>query len=224
MSLELDDVSLGLGGREILSGATLRVERRARLSLQGPSGSGKSTLLRVIAGLERPDAGRVLWDADDLTDVPPERRGFGLVFQDDVLFPHLDVAGNVAFALRIARLPRAAIAERVAELLDLVGLPGYERRAVSTLSGGEAQRVALARTLAPSPRLVLLDEPFGALDVGLRDRLLGDLVAVLEALGQTAILVTHDAAEATRFAPRTRRMADLHRGAAEESHRGRGPG
>lgn len=209
MSLRVDDVSLALGGRPILAGVDLGVATGARLSLQGPSGSGKSTLLRVIAGLERPDAGRIAWDGADLTEVPPERRGFGLVFQDDVLFPHLDVGRNVGFGLRMARRPAAEISTRVSRLLGLVGLPGFERRAVSTLSGGEAQRVALARTLAPAPRLVLLDEPFGALDAELRDRLLDDVVEVLDGLGQTAILVTHDADEATRFAPERVRMADL---------------
>lgn len=209
MSLRVDDVSLTLGGRPILAGVALSVATGARLSLRGPSGSGKSTLLRVIAGLERPDTGRIAWDEADLTEVPPERRGFGLVFQDDVLFPHLDVGRNVAFGLRMARRPAAEICARVSRLLDLVGLPGFERRAVSTLSGGEAQRVALARTLAPAPRLVLLDEPFGALDAELRDRLLDDVVDVLEGLGQTAILVTHDADEATRFAPERVRMVDL---------------
>lgn len=212
MSLRVEGISLALGGRPILENVSLRVGTGTRLSLQGPSGSGKSTLLRVIAGLERPDAGRVAWDDQDLTSVPPERRGFGLVFQDDVLFPHLDAGRNVAFGLRMARRPAAEIGPRVSALLGLVGLAGYERRAVATLSGGEAQRVALARTLAPAPRLVLLDEPFGALDTELRDRLLAEVVDVLDGLGQTAILVTHDTDEAERFASERVRMDDLRAG------------
>ena len=133
------------------------------LALLGPSGSGKSTLLRVIAGLERPDSGRVRIDGVDVTAVPPHRRGVGLVFQDHALFDHLDFAGNVAFGLRMRGDDPAVRADRVHELLALVGLPGYERRTISTLSGGEQQRVALARALAPEPEVLLLDEPLGSL-------------------------------------------------------------
>jgi thiamine transport system ATP-binding protein len=162
----------------------------------GPSGSGKSTLLRAIAGLERPDAGRVLLDGRDLAGVPPHLRGIGLMHQDGVLFPHRDVAGNVEFGLRMAGIPRAERARRTAALLELVGLAGFERRSTGTLSGGERQRVALARALAPEPRVLLLDEPLGSLDRPLRDRLAGELVALADRLELTLVHVTHDADEA----------------------------
>ena len=149
-----------------------------------------------------PDRGRVLWDGEDLTGVPPHRRRFGLVFQDALLFPHLDVAGNLAYGLRVAGVSRTAAAARVAELLELVDLPGYGRRDVTTLSGGEARRVALARALAPAPRLLLLDEPFGALDRELRERLGDDVRRLLRSLGIPALHVTHDETEAARVADR----------------------
>ena len=166
------------------------------------SGCGKSTLLRVIAGLLVPTHGTVAIDGFDMSTQAPHRRGVGLVFQDDVLFPHLDVHDNVAYGLRATRVARRAIGPRVAELLALVGLPGFERRDVVTLSGGEAQRVALARALAPRPRVLLLDEPFGALDPDLHDRLVGDVRAVLRTLGTTAVHVTHDRVEAATMADR----------------------
>jgi thiamine transport system ATP-binding protein len=170
------------------------------LALLGPSGCGKSTLLRAVAGLEPTGGGTIRWDDTDLADVPVHRRGFGLVFQDGQLFPHRDVAGNVAFGLRMRRMTGRA--ERVAELLDLVGLAGYERRKVTELSGGEAQRVALARALAPRPRLLLLDEPLSALDRALREQLAMDLAGLLRVAGATALVVTHDHDEAFTLADR----------------------
>ena len=172
------------------------------LALLGPSGCGKSTLLRAVAGLEPPVAGTLRWDDTDLADVPVHRRGFGLVFQDGQLFPHRDVAGNVAFGLRMRHAPAAERRSRVAELLDLVGLAGYERRKVTELSGGEQQRVALARALAPRPRLLLLDEPLSALDRALREQLAMDLAGVLRVAGATALVVTHDHDEAFTLADR----------------------
>ena len=166
------------------------------MTVLGPSGSGKTTLLRVIAGLQRPDAGRVLLDGRDLEGIPPHRRGIGLVFQDHALFPHRDVSGNVSFGLRMRGDPPEAVAARTAEVLDLVGLAGFEHRSIGTLSGGEQQRVALARALAPEPRVLLLDEPLGSLDRRLRDRLLDDLARVFDELGLTAVYVTHDQTEA----------------------------
>lgn len=193
------------GGVTAVAGVDLEVARGEVLALLGPSGCGKSSLLRAVAGLEPPTAGRLAWDGLDLAPVPVHRRGFGLVFQDGQLFPHRDVAGNVAYGLR--DLDRAARAARVAELLDLVGLPGYGTRPVATLSGGERQRVALARSLAPRPRLLLLDEPLSALDRSLRERLAEDLRRVLTATGTTALFVTHDQDEAFTVADRVAVMS-----------------
>ena len=179
-----------------LDRVSLEVAAGETVTVLGPSGSGKSTLLRVVAGLLRPDSGRVLLEGDDLSAVPAHRRGIGLVFQDHALFQHRDVWGNVAFGLRMRGDPRGDIERRVRECLELVGLEGYERRSVVTLSGGEQQRVALARALAPEPRVLLLDEPLGSLDRRLRDRLLEDLTAIFDRLDVTALHVTHDRAEA----------------------------
>ncbi|WP_083648795.1 ABC transporter ATP-binding protein [Cellulosimicrobium sp. CUA-896] len=170
------------------------------LALLGPSGCGKSSLLRAVAGLEPVASGTVAFVGHDLAGVPVHRRGFGLMFQEGQLFPHRDVAGNVAYGL--AGRPRAERDARVRELLDVVGLAGYEHRPVATLSGGERQRVALARSLAPRPRLLLLDEPLSALDRGLRERLAQDLRDALRATGTTAVFVTHDHDEAFTVADR----------------------
>jgi thiamine transport system ATP-binding protein len=194
--LEVEDISVSFGASHALAGATFTAGDAQTLALLGPSGCGKTTLLRVVAGLQAPDAGRVLLDGADLAGAPAHRRGVGLMFQDQALFPHRDVAGNVAFGLRMAGLPRQQIAQRVRELLELVGLPGTERRAVQTLSGGEQQRVALARALAPEPSVLLLDEPLGALDAPLRERLLADLRTLFRRLGLTVVYVTHDVGEA----------------------------
>lgn len=172
------------------------------LALLGPSGSGKSSLLRAVAGLEPVSSGSVRWDGEDLAGVPVHRRGFGLMFQDGQLFPHRDVARNVAFGLEMAGVPRAEQRTRVEELLELVGLAGFGRREVVTLSGGERQRVALARSLAPRPRLLLLDEPLSALDRALREHLATEVRAALLATGTTAVFVTHDHDEAFAVADR----------------------
>lgn len=194
--LEISAVTVTYDGAPAVSGVTLEVPDGEVLALLGPSGCGKSTLLRAIAGLEPTAGGSIRWDGADLAGVPVHRRGFGLMFQDGVLFPHRDVAGNIAYGLQRAGLDRPQVAARVSELLELVGLPGYARRRVATLSGGEAQRVALARALAPRPRLLLLDEPLAALDQSLRERLLSDLRDVLTTTGTTAVFVTHDQHEA----------------------------
>jgi thiamine transport system ATP-binding protein len=194
--LRVDDVSVRFGESDALAGVSLEVAEGEVVSVLGPSGSGKSTLLRVIAGLQRPDSGRVLLGGRDLARTPPHERGIGLVFQDRALFHHRDVFGNVAFGLRMRGDEPERIESRVRELLELVGLAGFERRSVATLSGGEQQRVALARALAPEPRVLLLDEPLGSLDRRLRDRLLEDLRRTFESLEVTALYVTHDQAEA----------------------------
>ena len=180
----------------------LRVDDGEVVCVLGPSGSGKSTLLRAIAGLEPPAAGVVAWDGVDLRDTPPHRRRFGLMFQDHALFPHRDVAGNGAFGLRMQGVPAAAARARTAELLALVGLPGTEDRSVRALSGGEQQRVALARALAPDPRLLMLDEPLGALDRALREHLVDELRAIFGRRDRAVLLVTHDHEEAFALADR----------------------
>jgi thiamine transport system ATP-binding protein len=185
-----------------VDGVSVDVAKGEVVAILGPSGSGKSTLLRAVAGLAQPESGSIEADGVDLAGVAPDRRGVGLMFQAPTLFPNRDVAGNVGFGLRMQRRPAAAIEPRVAELLELVGLPGFERRAVSTLSGGEQQRVALARALAPEPRLLLLDEPFGALDAVLRQRLVEDVGLLVRRLGLTVVAVTHDREEAYALADR----------------------
>jgi thiamine transport system ATP-binding protein len=196
--LSVRGLSISYEGRALIDNLDLDVAPDEIVALLGPSGSGKSSLLRCIAGVQSPDRGSIAWDGRDITGVPAHRRGIGLVFQDALLFPHRDVAGNVGFAL-----PRDATGVvRVSELLDLVGLPGFEGRGVATLSGGEAQRVALARALAPRPRMLLLDEPFGALDRDLRDRLASDVRRLLLRAGTPALHVTHDHQEAELIADR----------------------
>lgn len=181
---------------------SFQVARGEIVALLGPSGCGKSTLLHLVAGLHAPDGGEITWDGLPLAGIPPHRRDFGLMFQDYALFPHLNVRDNVTFGLRMAGQPRAARERRGAELLALVGLDGFERRDVATLSGGEQQRVALARALAPGPRLLMLDEPLGALDRALRQEILDQLRQLLASFRQTALYVTHDQEEAFAIADR----------------------
>ncbi|WP_407561475.1 ABC transporter ATP-binding protein [Streptomyces sp. 184] len=200
--LVLDDLTVRYGDRTAVAGVGLDVADHEIVSVLGPSGSGKSTLLRAVAGLQPVAGGRVLLAGRDLAGVPAHRRGVGLMFQDQQLFPHRDVGGNVAFGLRMHGASRAAARERVAELLALVGLPGAEGRAVGALSGGEQQRVALARALAPSPQLLMLDEPLGQLDRSLRERLVVELRQLFGRLGTTVLAVTHDQGEAFALADR----------------------
>lgn len=199
--LEISDVVVTYpGGPTAVDGVTLDVPTGEVLALLGPSGCGKSSLLRAVAGLEPLAGGQLRWDGADISALPVHRRGFGLMFQDGQLFPHRDVAGNVAYGL--AGLPRAEQERRVADLLELVGLPAFGSRAVTTLSGGEQQRVALARALAPRPRLLLLDEPLSSLDRSLREHLAGELRDIVHAAGATAVYVTHDQDEAFTVASR----------------------
>lgn len=185
-----------------IHGVSLALEAGEVLGILGPSGSGKSTLLRAIAGLETLDSGRVLWRGEDIARLAVHKRGFALMFQDGQLFAHRTVAANIGYPLAIARVGTTERAERVGELLELVGLQGYGGRRVTELSGGEQQRVALARALAARPRLLLLDEPLSSLDRELRERLARDLRRILVDTGTTAIFVTHDQGEAAVVADR----------------------
>lgn len=206
--LEARDLTLHFGSVAALDHFDLTVPDGHVVSVLGPSGCGKSTLLRAIAGLQSLEAGEVLWDGRSLRDTPPHRRGFGLMFQDYSLFPHKTVAGNVAFGLRMVGVDRAEVSRRVDAALERVGLRGYRDRSIGNLSGGEQQRVALARALAPEPRLLMLDEPLGALDRTLRERLLGELRQLFADLGITAIYVTHDQEEAFALADHVVVMRD----------------
>ena len=190
------------GATIALDSVDLTIAAGETAAVLGPSGSGKSTLLRLIAGLDTPDAGTISWDGADLASVPVHARRFGLMFQDYALFPHRDIAGNVGFGLRMAGWSRSEVESRVVEVLELVGLPGTGSRRIDQLSGGEAQRVALARTLAPAPRLIMLDEPLGSLDRSLRERLIVELGEIFERVGSTVIYVTHDQEEAFTIADR----------------------
>lgn len=205
LGVSLEDVTVRFGAVTAVDAVSLRIQRGEVFALLGPSGSGKSSLLRAVAGLE-PCTGDITFDGESVMRMPPHRRRFALMFQDGQLFPHLDVAGNVGYALRVSKrargAPRPAIEQRVAELLALVGLAGLGRRRVTDLSGGEQQRVALARSLAASPRLLLLDEPLSSLDRELRERLAGELHGILRTAGVTTILVTHDHDEAGAIADR----------------------
>jgi sulfate/thiosulfate transport system ATP-binding protein len=185
-----------------LDDVSVEVEAGSLTALLGPSGSGKSTLLRVIAGLERPDAGQVWLEGRDVTGVPPQERGVGFVFQHYAAFKHMTVAENVAFGLRIRRRPRAEIKRRVAELLELVQLSRLGSRYPAQLSGGQRQRMGLARALAVDPKVLLLDEPFGALDARVRKELRGWLRRLHDETHTTTVIVTHDQEEAMDVADR----------------------
>ena len=207
--LELRHLRKQFGSAVPADDVSLAVEAGEFFTFLGPSGSGKSTLLRIVAGLEHADSGQVLLRGRDVGDVPPWRRCLGMVFQQYANIPHMNVAQNVAYGLRRRGLTRAEIASRVAELLDLVGLAGFEQRRVTELSGGEQQRVAIARALAPRPELLLLDEPLAALDEKIRREMQGELTNIQEATGTTFVYVTHDQEEALTMSDR---IAVLNRG------------
>jgi spermidine/putrescine transport system ATP-binding protein len=209
--LTLRDICKTYEGKPLLTNFSLSVEAGETVCLLGASGSGKSTLLRIIAGLESPESGSVLWEGVDLAQTPPHERDFGLVFQDYALFPHLSVFDNAAFGLRMRNLPKTEIQKRVEESLQIVNLSGFEARRVTDLSGGEQQRVALARSLATRPRLLMLDEPLGALDRSLKEGLLNELRVILQHANIPAIYVTHDQEEAFAIADR---ILLLHEGAS----------
>ena len=211
--LEVREIRKNYAGKPLLQGVSFCVGAGETVCLLGPSGSGKSTLLRIIAGLEAPEAGLVLWDGEDMASIPVHKRNFGLMFQDYALLPHRNVAENVGFGLRMQALPRAEIRARVAEALEKVHMAAFAQRRVTDLSGGEQQRVALARTLAPRPRLIMLDEPLGALDRTLREQLIEELHQLLQNTGIPAIYVTHDQEEAFALADR---LIMLHDGKVEQ--------
>ena len=206
--LVVDNATVSYGATKALDGFDLVVDEGEIMAVLGPSGSGKSTLLRAVAGLEPLTAGTVTLGGRDLTGVPTHRRELGMMFQDHGLFAHLNVGRNIGYGLRIGGADRNKEQARVSELLTLVGLDGFAGRAPDQLSGGEAQRVALARALAPEPGLLMLDEPLGSLDRALRDQLTGELRRMLTEIGQTALHVTHDQAEAFAIADRVAVVSD----------------
>ena len=202
VGIKLEGISRRFAGKAAVDNVSLEVKPGEMLSLLGPSGCGKTTTLRCVAGFEMPDEGRVLIGDTDVTRVPAERRRVGMVFQNYALFPNLSVVGNVGFGLRVAGWEAARAAARVKQLLEVVGLTGFERRNVQTLSGGQKQRVALARALAPEPRVLLLDEPLSALDAKIRAELRTELRRLQLDLGITTLLVTHDQEEAMSMSDR----------------------
>ncbi len=212
-ALRLDTLSKRFATTAVLERISLEVPEGEVLALLGPSGSGKTTLLRIVAGFERADAGAIHLGAERIDPLPPERRGFGMVFQHYALFPHLSVGANVAFGLESRRLARDEIRARVAAALARVDLAGFEARRVAEISGGQQQRVALARALAPEPRVLLLDEPLSNLDPSLRERTRRELAATLREVGITTLLVTHEQEEAFELG---HRVALLHGGRLEQ--------
>ncbi|WP_424987202.1 ABC transporter ATP-binding protein [Microbulbifer sp. S227A] len=198
--LHIERISKSYGTVQALSEVDLQVARGAFVCLLGPSGCGKTTLLRIIAGFEQASSGRLLQDGSDITAMAPHRRGFGMVFQSLALFPHMSVAENIAYGLKLRKASRAEQADRVEELLTVIELPHIADRPVSALSGGQRQRVAIARALAIRPKLFLLDEPLSALDAKLRDNMQIELRRLQQSFGVTTVLVTHDQTEALMLA------------------------
>jgi spermidine/putrescine transport system ATP-binding protein len=220
--LRVDNLTKYYEGKPLLNDLSFTVNDREILCLLGPSGSGKSTLLRIIAGLESFEGGRVSWRGKDLLTIPPERRSFGLMFQDYSLFPHLTVYENVAFGLRMQHLPEETIKHRVMDELKRVSMSDFSNRKIQNLSGGEQQRIALARSLSPRPKLIMLDEPLGALDRKLREQLTHEIRLILKSTGVPAIYVTHDQEEAFSLADRILLLSEgriIQLGTPEELYR-----
>ncbi|MHC4605514.1 MAG: ABC transporter ATP-binding protein [Planctomycetota bacterium] len=213
MSIELHDVSARYGAQAVLGGLTLSVSEGEMLALLGPSGSGKSTILFILAGFHAPDGGKVRIEGRDVRDVPPGKRGIGMVFQDQALWPHMTVEGHLDFVLKARRVAKAERRERIREILEIVELLPMAGKVPSTVSGGEAQRLALARALVTRPKILLLDEPLGALDRRLREKMIGLISRIHSRFRTTTIYVTHDYDEALSLADR---VAVLHEGRLEQ--------
>lgn len=211
--LQVKDLSSSFEGHPLLKNISFHLDHGQILCLLGPSGSGKTTLLRLIAGLEVEDSGVITFKDSDIKPIPPHKRNFGMMFQDYALFPHKNVHDNVAFGLKMKQMTNKGMEAKVAEMLEVVGLDGFDHRTIDELSGGEQQRVALARSLAPEPQLLLLDEPLGSLDRTLRDRLSAEIRSILKTVGVTAIFVTHDQTEAFTVADK---IAILYNGRLEQ--------
>ena len=203
ISLELRDIRKSFfKDEEVLKGISLTIRKGEFLTLLGPSGCGKTTTLRIIAGLELPDSGHVFLEGEDVTEWEPEKRNVNTVFQSYALFPHMTVGENIGYGLRLRRVPRKEVQQRVAEMLDMVQLPGFEKRKPSQLSGGQRQRVAIARSLINQPKVLLLDEPLGALDLQLRRAMQVELKNLQKKLGITFVYITHDQEEAANMSDR----------------------
>lgn len=200
--LELKNIKKNFGETDVLKGITLSIQKGEFLTFLGASGCGKTTTLRIIAGLEAPEEGQVLLEGKDVTDLPPNRRDINTVFQNYALFPHMNVEANIGYGLRIKKRPKAEIRDRVKNMLELVQLEGYEKRMPAELSGGQKQRVAIARALINSPKLLLLDEPLGALDLKLRRTMQTELKRLQKKLGITFLYITHDQEEAINMSDR----------------------
>lgn len=200
--LQLEGITKSFGDTQVLKGISLSVAQGEFITLLGSSGCGKTTTLRIIAGLESPDTGRVLLEGKDVTQTPPNRRDVNTVFQNYALFPHMTVAANVAYSLKLKKCPKAEIEQAVRDALELVQLTGYEKRMPNELSGGQRQRVAIARAVVNRPKVLLLDEPLGALDLQLRRQMQQELKALQKSLGITFIYITHDQEEALNMSDR----------------------
>ena len=202
-ALELRNITKSFqAGEEVLRGISLYIRHGEFITLLGASGCGKTTTLRIIAGLESPDQGQVFLDGTDVTELPPDKRNVNMVFQNYALFPHMNVGDNVGYGLRLSGTPRAEIQKRVAQMLELVRLPGYEKRKPNQLSGGQRQRVAIARALINNPKVLLLDEPLGALDLQLRRAMQHELKQLQKSLNITFVYITHDQEEAINLSDR----------------------
>lgn len=213
--LEVKNIKKDYENHILLNGITFSVKGNQITSLLGPSGSGKSTLLRIIAGLEEPNSGEVFWDGKNISKIPTYLRNFGLMFQEYALFPHLNVEQNIAFGLRMQNVHPSEIEKRVTKALSLVQMESFAKREIPDLSGGEQQRVALARTIAPEPRLLMLDEPLSALDESLKEELLLELNNIFDEIDMPVIYVTHDQTEAFSIADRA---LILHEGVIQQDN------